>query len=237
MSLCLAVDTVTAVGSVALARGDELIAEQTFGDRQHASQLLPSIMACLETAGARPGHLREVLIADGPGSFTGIRIGFATVAGFVTELSPRLRVASSMLASAVSRAHDDGGAVIAMYDALRGDVYAGCYRVRESVIHTVFPPRITTVAALREEVTDVPVAAVGDGSLSYASEVAAWIGTAPSKAPTHARTLLGLRRLTGGLRDIHDLSSFEPDYGRKAEAQVRWERQHGRRLSDSIGSH
>ena len=78
MSLYLALDTATGLGSVAVGGADRVLAEVTVGERRHAAAMLPGIEEVLRLAGAGFADLDGLIVADGPGSFTGLRIGFAT---------------------------------------------------------------------------------------------------------------------------------------------------------------
>ena len=57
----------------------------------------------------------------------------------------------------------------------------------------------------------------------------------PPAGASRAAAFLALEAVAGALRPVPDIMEFDPDYGRPAEAQVRWERAHGRRLPDSPG--
>jgi hypothetical protein len=84
----------------------------------------------------------------------------------------------------------------------------------------------------------VPALVVGDGAAAQAAAVRAWTGRDPVPPPVgapRAAALLALERIPGALRPIADPAAFEPDYGRPAEAQARWERAHGRPLPDPPG--
>jgi len=83
-----------------------------------------------------------------------------------------------------------------------------------------------------------PHLAVGDGAVLGADVIVEWTGRAPVSAPhvgPRAAALVALDGLPGGIREIADVFAFEPDYGRPAEAQTRWERTHGRHMPDSGG--
>jgi tRNA threonylcarbamoyl adenosine modification protein YeaZ len=93
----LAIETSTDQASVALGRPGAIIAEETLpGVRQHARGLLPLIQEVLRGQGVELADLQGVLVADGPGSFTGLRIGAAVAKALVhTRRTPS--VATSML--------------------------------------------------------------------------------------------------------------------------------------------
>ncbi len=239
MMLTLALDTATEIGSVAVGDGHLVLAEMSFGGRRHAAALLPAVHDVLDVVGATLDDLTTVVVADGPGSFTGLRIGWATVQGLVRARdSIRVATAPSLLGAAWVGSQFSSGPVAALYDALRGEVYGAVYQLDADRLEVVLQPTLGTVADLVEQSPVRPVLAVGDGAGVNRSAIEAWTGRAPLLPPVgsaRAGALLALADLEGALRDIPDPTSCEPDYGRAAEAQVRWERQHGRPLPGSTG--
>jgi universal bacterial protein YeaZ len=215
----LAIDTATDRASVALGLPGSVLAEEEIsGARRHASQLLPAILETLRRVGARLLEVEAIVLADGPGSFTGLRVGAAVAKGLVESQPIALWSTPSLLSSAAAAGHD-GRLVLAIGDALRGEVFAAAYRVTSSRVDTVLAPSVhrpedLNASGLVPEVITGPAADRMDG-------VPVW----PSAA-----TLLRLIGLSGGVRRISDPRRWEPDYGRPAEAQVQWERTHGRPL-------
>jgi tRNA threonylcarbamoyladenosine biosynthesis protein TsaB len=238
MSSWLAIDTATERGSVAVGTPGAILAEVIVGARRHAAALTPSIEEALRLAGQSLPDLSGILIADGPGSFTGLRIAFATVQGIVQQ-RPDLTVmtAPSLLSAARIGSHFSAGPVAALYDALRGEVFAAVYAFAGDRVTTVFAPALTTVRVLRE--SGVPAAlAVGDGAATFAGEVRSWTGHEPVPPPEggpRASGLIELLRTPEMLRRVENVASWAPEYGRLAEAQVRWEREHGKPLPGSVG--
>jgi tRNA threonylcarbamoyl adenosine modification protein YeaZ len=239
MTLTLALDTATDCATLAIGARGEVLAEITLSGRRHAAALLPGVEQLVRLVDASLGDLGRVLVADGPGSFTGLRIGVATVQGLV-RARPEITVgtAPSLLAAAWRAAQFHDGAVAALYDALRGEVYGAVYRFGKQAVHCLVAPRLATVDALMAACPAPAVVAVGDGAVAYADAVRGWTGRDPVGPPAGApaaAALLALDGAAGGTREVPDVMAFEPDYGRPAEAQVRWERAHGTRLPDSRG--
>ncbi|MGH7537894.1 MAG: hypothetical protein ACREMF_04620, partial [Gemmatimonadales bacterium] len=92
-----------------------------------------------------------------------------------------------------------------------------------------------TLAELITRAAVRPRAVVGDGAVKHATEIEGWSGTPPLSTAVlrpAAASLLALCGREGAGRVLEDVASAEPDYGRPAEAQARWEARHGRPLPD-----
>jgi len=235
VSICLAVDTATDGASVALGDGENLIAEINLGRRRAARTLTPAIEQCLRLAGLTYEDLDSVAVADGPGSFTGLRIAFATVQGIVTQRDIPVFVAPSLMVAALAARQPLGAPVAVLYDALRGEVFAAVFSFSATQVTVHLPPSRLSVEHLIErcDVTPAVVVGVGDGVVIYAAALREWTGNNPMGAPLggpRASCLIALKGMEGGARLVSAVGEFEPDYGRLAEAQVRWEAEHGRPL-------
>lgn len=118
-----AVDTSTALGSVALFEDDVLVAsvEQRVSNA-HGESLLPMIDRLVRDAGWKPSEIGRWCVGLGPGSFTGVRIGVATVLGIVLASGAEVVGASSLSAMAALVPANEG-VVVAAIGAIRGEVY------------------------------------------------------------------------------------------------------------------
>ncbi|MSR23137.1 MAG: tRNA (adenosine(37)-N6)-threonylcarbamoyltransferase complex dimerization subunit type 1 TsaB [Gemmatimonadetes bacterium] len=101
--LLLAFDASTPLASVAVGRGDELLAQAYLVDpREQASRLVPTISAVLREAGVDRAQLGGIIVGKGAGSFTGVRIAAATARGLAAGLGVPVWPCSSLAAAAVS---------------------------------------------------------------------------------------------------------------------------------------
>ena len=235
----LAIDTATeiasvAVGSPAGAEAGALVR----GARRHAAAIVQLVDHVLTQAGLRPADLEGIVIGDGPGSFTGLRIGWAAAKGLAQEAALPLRAVPSLMAAAAGVAGRlDSVPVAACYDALRGQVYGAVYVFRPGEVETAMAPAVTTVAELARAAPPLvrPQVAVGDGAMRYPEDVLRWSGAAPvplESLTPNATTLLSLFTRKGAARSLDEPLVAEPAYGRPAEAQAKWEARHGRPLPD-----
>jgi len=234
----LAIETATDRASVALGAGAAAAVERAFsGARRHAAELLPMIAALLREAGATLDDVTALVLSDGPGSFTGLRVGASVAKAMVQARGLPLFTAPSLMvrASGVAR---PGATVLAVADALRGELYAAAYRFEGGAVHTVLAPSVHRPDRLVAGVLR-PDVLVGQVPEPAVRALERWAGSpliAPPEGAPRARELLGLVGRPGGALRIEAVQGWEPVYGRPAEAQARWETAHGRPLPDSIGS-
>jgi tRNA threonylcarbamoyladenosine biosynthesis protein TsaB len=236
--MLLAIDTATDQASVALGvPGAKVLEENLVGARRHASALLPMVQALLRRAGASLNDVRGIVLSDGPGSFTGLRVGAAAVKALVQARGLPLWVAPSLLVRAAGVA-EDGQLVLTFSSALRGELYAAAYRFLGEEIHCELLPSVRRPdevmgGSLR------PDRLVGEAPADILSRLETWAAQpviGPPDGAPHATQLLRLVGRLGGARLVEAVVEWEPVYGRPAEAQARWEMTHGRPLPDSVGS-
>lgn len=123
----LAVDTTSARGSLAVVEGDEILGElRVSAPTGHSTRLLPGIAFLLDSLGLAPSDLDGFAVTSGPGSFTSLRVGMATVQGLALGAGrPSLSVSAlDVLAARIAGSADT---LVALMNAYRGDVFAGFY--------------------------------------------------------------------------------------------------------------
>jgi tRNA threonylcarbamoyladenosine biosynthesis protein TsaB len=240
----LAIDTATDIASVAAGRRRDrgaVVAEagaQTQGARRHAAEIVRLVEFTLGKLRIRPADLDGIVLADGPGSFTGLRIGWAAAKGLAQEAGLDLVAVPSLMSAAAGAAAGLGSVPIAAcFDALRGQVYGALYVIHPGGgrVETLVAPAVMTMDEFRSRAPAVPKLVVGDGAVRYAEDVRRWTGTAAiplDTLPPSATILLSLLSREGAARVIEDTATAEPVYGRPAEAQAKWEARHGRPLPD-----
>lgn len=216
----LGIDTATDRASLALGSAGDIVVRQTIvGARNHAGALLPVLADSLAKAGVAREEIEGIALADGPGSFTGLRVGAAVAKGLVRVQPVPLWTAPSLLVCAAAVKSE--GVVLSVSNALRGELFAAAYRFTPGQVETVLPPTVITPKDLAARVPS-PASIVGPAAPT--------LGAQPTWP--EAGDLLGLIGLAGGVTLVADPPSWEPEYGRPAEAQAVWERTHGRPLAD-----
>ena len=236
--MLLAIETATDRASVALGvSGREPEEENIAGARRHAAELLPMIQRLLLRAGASLDDVTGIVLSDGPGSFTGLRVGASVAKALVQARGLPLWLAPSLLVRAAGVTQGDE-LVLALAGALRGEVYAAAYRFLPERIHTELAPSVRRPDQLVQG-GFAPAVVVGEAPADIIAVLENWVGRpviGPPNGSPHAGRLLALVGPAGGARRIEAVSEWEPVYGRPAEAQARWEMAHGRPLPDSVGS-
>jgi tRNA threonylcarbamoyladenosine biosynthesis protein TsaB len=230
----LALETATDIVSVAAARGDTPpVTAALAGARRHAAALLPLVEQVLGELGAGPGDLSLVAVSDGPGSFTGLRVGVAVAKSLALGAGIPLWAAPSLMLRAVGAGHP-GERVLAVSSALRGEVFAAAWHLAPGATpvellapRTLGPADLDGLPAVDRVVGEGPTGLLE--TLARRSGAAITTGEAGQPA---AAVLLRLVAPPGGARLVREPAGWEPHYGRPAEAQVRWEQAHGRPLPD-----
>ena len=210
MMISLVIDASSAAGSVAILRDRTVIAEgeavMRSGDREF---LLPAVQGALAKAGLTVESLDRVICGAGPGSFTSLRIAGSIAKAIAHARGIPLMTVPS-LGLLVAERRRPAGRYVAAINALRGEHYAA----------------VATVADDGSVAMNASFDLVGTDSLAaYAESVqGTLIGGVGDSTQPHARGAVHLQATAV------DLVSWEPTYGRLAEAQVKWEAQHGRSL-------
>jgi tRNA threonylcarbamoyladenosine biosynthesis protein TsaB len=235
--ITLAFDTATERCTVAATNGRRTAHRFVDGARRHASALLGLIDESLQELDAMPAAITTVIMADGPGSFTGLRVAAAVANALAWRRQLAWRVTPSLLVRAMAHVPAGGGTVIALSDALRGELYAGCWRITSTEVVRVGPaPRAVAPESLNAYASvDVVVGSIPPALVPM---VVAATGCRPitgEAALPDARSLLVLGQVAGATTLVLDAGRWQPDYGRPAEAQAVWERAHGMELPTASG--
>ncbi len=197
----LALDTATDTPSLALGTPRDPGPGIRIPGRRELSREIESLAArLLSERGIEARALAGIIVADGPGSFTGLRIGIAFAKGLCRALGCPLWSAPSLLGAAWA-ASNGSGPVVAEYDALRGDVYRAAFRCSPGAVEVVLAPTV--------ERADAPVPLPAGHGVARAEHAS-------------AAALIRLVAVPGALKAIADPAEWEPVYGRPAEAEARY---------------
>lgn len=184
--MILGIDTAGAVASVALVEGGKVLVERIhphLGSRaapagfslsrgSHAEVLLPLIQELLEETRASLDDISGLALSIGPGSFTGLRIGLATVKGLAYECGLPV-VGISTLHAHAARVERFDGIVCALLDARKQEVYTALFRSASCRLERITKDELTSIEKALARVrsqrdgSNDALAFVGDGAAAY----------------------------------------------------------------------
>lgn len=216
--LTLALDAATYGGSVAVVAGGRLLAECEVAMRgEREERLMPAVASALDAAGVTVAAIERIVCGAGPGSFTSLRIAGSIAKGIATVRGiPLLAVSSLALIVGGSDGALEAGRYLAVLDAMRGEAYVAPVLVRPGgEVEEEGAPAVVPRDAVARMARDAGALAIGPAESLV--------------APPRARGVLRLERTLAAAEPV-SLDAWEPSYGRLAEAQVQWERRHGRPL-------
>ena len=210
---------------MAAAQGGRVLAQSRVrAGTAHARSLLANVRDVLERAGWDMADVDGFGVTVGPGSFTGLRIGIATVKGLAHGLGKPVAGISSLRALAQG-CPDPPPLVWACLDARKNQVYAACFFLENGYLQRRTPDAVMDPGqwAARVGETPGPAVCVGDGAAPYRHVVESIPGVAvPDDKEVHAIqpstvALLAARALSQG--DFQAAADIAPVYLRSADAR------------------
>ena len=215
----LVIDTATSRLSLALLDGGELAGELTWWSKQnHTAELIPSLNYLLDRAGIGLDDLGGIIVAKGPGSFTGLRVGVTTAKGLAISKGVPLVGVGTLEARAYPYL-SMGVQVCALQEAGRSEVAAAIFEGTRHDFQATLAEHITTVADLCEKLPR-PAILCGEISDETKTGIEEALGTDALLTDTRGLTYraacigeLGLAKLSKGEAD--DPSTLQPLYLRR----------------------
>ncbi|GMR04902.1 MAG: tRNA (adenosine(37)-N6)-threonylcarbamoyltransferase complex dimerization subunit type 1 TsaB [Thermodesulfobacteriota bacterium] len=224
----LAIDASTRSGSVALFYGPAFIAETTVADvGTHADWLMKAVASLLEDTATPVKEINLFAYTQGPGSFTGLRVGVSTIKGLAWA-AQRPVAGVSTLETLAYNARYSPYPLCPVLDARKGEVYTALYRFSGESAETLVPDSALTPEALIKVLrdggyADGPVVFLGSGLDVYSDLIKDNLSNAVF-APAHlwhvrASNIALIARHKG----LAGLSPGEakPFYLRKSEAEIK----------------
>ena len=213
----LAFDTSSKALSLAILEDKQVLAETTINiKKNHSITLMPAIDFLMASLDWTPKDLDRIVVAEGPGSYTGLRIAVATAKTLAHTLNIELIGMSSLL-SLVPRQQE--GLLVPLMDARRNNVYAGFYENAKPVM----PEAHLSFAEVLEKVTDAE-------QVTFVGEVGAFVEQIQEQLPqaSYQETLPNAANLALWAWDkkADSLHDFVPNYLKRVEAEENWLKNH-----------
>ena len=223
--LILAFETSAKAASVALLDGEKLLAEsyQNTG-MTHSQTLMVMAEDMLKQCEKNADNVDAVAVADGPGSFTGVRIGVAAAKGFAWGRQIPCYGVSTLEAMAESLGIYDGY-ICPVMDARRNQVYNALFEVNCGNLTRIREDRAISLQDLGEDVKNLnkPIFLVGDGSILCYNALLEKVPSLvlPPEHRMHQRAvgvgLIAARRSAAGIPG--DAAALTPNYLRLSQAE------------------
>ncbi|HAT54693.1 MAG TPA: tRNA (adenosine(37)-N6)-threonylcarbamoyltransferase complex dimerization subunit type 1 TsaB [Lactobacillus sp.] len=225
----LALDTSNRPMSVALLMDRTVIAKKTTATQlDHSVQLMPTVTDLMAAQGWQPDDLDRVVVAQGPGSYTGLRIAVTTAKTLASTLHIDL-VGVSSLAVLAGGVQTEGTFVSPIFDARNTQLYAGLYQIKNgqpvSVIadqHTNIPDWTAQLNATGHKVQLIGELDRYHDALAEALTLQATFTTGDANLPDAG--VLG--QLGLDLPPVNDIDAFVPQYLRLSPAEAQWAAAH-----------
>ncbi|MBE7016281.1 MAG: tRNA (adenosine(37)-N6)-threonylcarbamoyltransferase complex dimerization subunit type 1 TsaB [Ruminococcaceae bacterium] len=218
----LGVDTSSGVATAAICDDEKLICEFVLNNKMtHSQTLMPIIDMCFKHSELTVNDIDLFAVSEGPGSFTGLRIGVTTVKGLAHGANKPIVGVNTLEAMAYNLPFCPY-LISPIMDARRGEVYNGVYRFLEGALTEVKSPRALPVSQLIEELSasGEKVVFLGDGVPVFRSELAEKLGDIAIFAPQS----VGMQKassvcMAAGKKEQMHYSKLSPVYLRKSQAE------------------
>jgi tRNA threonylcarbamoyladenosine biosynthesis protein TsaB len=214
----LAIDTCGPSGTVALGRlagrDLEILGETELAGRTYSATLVSAVASLLESAGVALGHLGGIVVVNGPGSFTGVRVGLSAVKGFSQAAEIPVVPLSRLLVLARK-----AGTASAALDAQRGELYLRLEMAGRNPLELLAGP--SELASLSSPVRIAVCDDAAAGLLASSWPSMQLVRCAPPLASDALR--LGESRLVAGAAhglELGDLALLDGHYLRRSDAEI-----------------
>ena len=213
-----AFDTSSKALTLAILEDETLLAQMTLNiKKNHSITLMPAIDFLMNSLDMKPTDLDRIAVAQGPGSYTGLRIAVATAKTLAHTLKIELVGVSSLLALVPEQVE---GLVIPIMDARRNNVYAGFYQSGQAVRPEAHLPLAEVLEMAGT--ADQPVTFVGE-TATFAEQIKDALPQAAIQSTLPDAATIGRLGLDLPAQSIHD---FVPNYLKRVEAEENWLKTH-----------
>ncbi|PRS57428.1 tRNA (adenosine(37)-N6)-threonylcarbamoyltransferase complex dimerization subunit type 1 TsaB [Bacillus sp. LNXM12-2] len=221
----LAIDTSNHTLGIALVKGSTVIGESiTYLKKNHSVRAMPTVEALMKECGVAPSELSKIVVAKGPGSYTGVRIGVTIAKTLAWTLSIPISAVSSLETLAANGQYFDGW-ISPLFDARRGQVYTGLYTFEEGKIKEIKPDQNILLTDWLHELkqTGKPVLFLGQDVHLHEESIRSILGeTAVIAEGAFQNPRPSMLAFLGTDRPAEDVHQLVPNYIRLAEAEVKW---------------
>jgi len=224
----LAIDTSNQVLGVALMRQNDIVAELTTNiKKDHSSRLMPAIVDIMEKVSMTPNQLDHIIVANGPGSYTGTRIGVTTAKTMAWTLDIPITPISSLQILAANGSYFNGY-ICPFIDARRKTVYTGLYQWSDGQLKKVKQETNIYMETWLSELDSVkdPILFISPDVQTFESMIKDKLSYAviPTNQASHLLRPSNLFMLKDSVPAV-PVHEAVPNYLRVTEAEANWMKQ------------
>ncbi|MGT2888042.1 tRNA (adenosine(37)-N6)-threonylcarbamoyltransferase complex dimerization subunit type 1 TsaB [Streptococcus didelphis] len=217
----LAFDTSNKTLSLAILDNDSLLADLTLNiKKNHSISLMPAIDFLMQSIDLTPKDLDRIAVAQGPGSYTGLRVAVATAKTLAYSLKIDLVGISSLYALAAASSQPDA-LVVPLIDARRQFVYAGFYQNKKAIKQDTYIAFTDLLDSLKGEGAKKLIF-VGE-TAPFEDQIKTLLPQAQIKASLPSAFEMGKAALS---LEAQDVNAFVPNYLKRVEAEENWLKDH-----------
>jgi tRNA threonylcarbamoyladenosine biosynthesis protein TsaB len=221
----LAIDTSTYVMGVAILQDNKIIGEYiTNTKKNHSVRLMPAIERLMSDCGITPNLLDKIVVAKGPGSYTGVRIGVTVAKTLAWSLNIPL-VGISSLEQLAWNGKEFKGLICPIMDARRQQLFTGLYQFNKDDMEVVIPDQNILIEEwiIKLKEYETQVLFIGNDLSIHQETIRKGLGEQAIIAPSYdwnpRPSILAYLGLTKESEPTHTLV---PSYLRLAEAEANW---------------
>jgi tRNA threonylcarbamoyladenosine biosynthesis protein TsaB len=222
----LSIDTSNYVLGIGLLDESQVMGEYISNiKKNHSVRVMPAIQKLMNECGVNPKDLTKIVVAKGPGSYTGVRIGVTIAKTLAWTLNIPMTGVSSLETLAASAGRYFNGYISPLFDARRGQIYTGLYQFKDGKLLTVENDQLvmTTDWAPRLKEMDRDVLFVGNDLHLHRQVIEDLLGSRARFAEvTEYNPRPAELALLGRDKPVEEPHSFVPNYIRLAEAEAKW---------------
>jgi len=226
----LAIDTSSIVATCAIIDDDKILGEHILNHKMtHSQTIMPMIKQVLDSCNLKPTDIDVFAAAKGPGSFTGLRIGIATIKGLAHATKKEVIGISTLDALAFNLPFSEG-IIVPMMDARRDRVFTGIYKWSTEGLSIIMENDVLEIDELIRILSERNENIVfnGDGTLVFKDRLVKELGNRAIFSPKSANMArassvaeLAIAKAKEGKFD--NLFELTPDYLRESQAQREYE--------------
>lgn len=232
----LAIDASNQAMSVAVLENQKIVGEITTNVKgNHSQRLMPAIAKLMADVGWKPADLDRIAVAQGPGSYTGLRIGVTIAKTLAWTLGKEITGISS-LAVLAGNCEESPNYLVPLFDARRGNIYTGLYKWESGELIQIEPDTHISAEKWASHLKELPgtFELIGEDRILHQQMFEQQLGNrviaASLKNHLPKGSVVGLLGLKEKPADVHTIL---PHYLKLAEAEENWRKEHPDQLEES----